>query len=279
MKNLENSDNLVVLTRLKGLEPPDRGPIKGDVPAVVLDVETTGLNSDKNEIIQIAVRPFFVNPETGEISGIKKCIEFLQQPSFPLPEEIRDITGFSDEDLAGHEIDWKKVSKILNSCQFIIAHNASFDREWIDKNLKRNGYQPPPDAIWCCSLSQVNWNNVCRPSKALEVLCAWHGFFYDSHNAIADIDATLHLLRSAGRMQELLSAAVESDYHVFAVGSQRDENPLLKARRYRWNPDLVCWWKSTPSQNAAENECEWLQQNLKKVEPQFFEVEPQLRFS
>ena len=123
MKHLENSDNLVVLTRLQGLMPPDREPIKGDVPAVVLDVETTGLNSDKNEIIQIAVRPFFVNPETGEISGIKKCIEFLQQPKHPLPNEIRDITGFSDEDLAGHEIDWKKVSKILNSCHVFLNKN------------------------------------------------------------------------------------------------------------------------------------------------------------
>jgi len=71
MKHLENNDGLVVLTKFQSLVPPDRKPQDGDVPAVVLDVETTGLNSDKNEIIQIAMRPFFVNPTTGEVSGIK----------------------------------------------------------------------------------------------------------------------------------------------------------------------------------------------------------------
>jgi len=279
MKHLENKDGLVVLTKFSGLSAPDREPISGDVPAVVLDVETTGLRADKDEVIQIAIRPFFVSPSTGEISGIKKTIEFKQQPTYPLSPEIQDITGFSDEDLKGHEINWARVAKILNSCQFIIAHNASFDREWVDTNLKRNGHSPPPDATWCCSMSQVMWKDICRPSKALEVLCAWHGFFYNSHNAIADIDATLHLLRMSDKMEELLQTAVKSDYHVFAVGSQRDENPLLKSRRYRWNPELTCWWKSTPNQNAAEDECEWLAQNLRKVEPQFFEVEPQNRFS
>lgn len=279
MKHLENKDGLVVLTKFLGLAAPDRGSETGDVPAVVLDVETTGLRADKDEIIQIAIRPFFVNPQTGQISGIKKVIEFKQQPSSPLSSEIRDITGFVDADLEGHEIDWNKVSKILNSCQFIIAHNAGFDREWVDKNLNRRGLTPPPDAIWCCSMSQVDWKAICRPSRALEVLCAWHGFFYNSHNAIADIDATLHLLRESKKMDELLSNAVKSDYHVFAVGSQRDENPLLKSRRYRWNPELTVWWKSTPDITAAENERDWLNKNLKKVDPQFFEIEPQNRFS
>ena len=78
MKHLENSDGLVVLTKFAGLAAPDRDPIQGDVPAVVLDVETTGLRSNKDEIIQIAMRPFFVNPKTGEVSGIKKTIEFKQ---------------------------------------------------------------------------------------------------------------------------------------------------------------------------------------------------------
>ena len=188
MKHLE-IDGKVTLEKLTGLGSPDREPISGDVPAVILDVETTGLNHEKGEIIQIALRPFFVNPETGEVSGIKKPIEFLQQPSNPLPTIITDITGFSDEDLEGKEIPWDKISKILNYCQFIIAHNANFDRKWVERALRLNGQLPPSDAIWGCSMSQVEWNSICRPSKALEVLCAWHGFFYDSHNAVADVDA------------------------------------------------------------------------------------------
>lgn len=278
MKHLE-LDGKVLLNKLVNLDPPDREPADGDVPAVILDVETTGLNHERDEVIQIALRPFFVNPSTGEVSGVKRPIEFKQQPSSSLPSIITEITGFTDSDLEGHSIDWSKVAKVLGYCQFIVAHNASFDRKWVEKALKDNGQPVPTDAIWGCSMSQVDWNSICRASKALEVLCAWHGFFYDSHNAVADVDATLHLLRKNKYMKEMLVNASQSDYHVFAANSLREENVILKQGRYRWNPDLVCWWKSTNNIAEAERECKWLKENLSKVEPQYFEIEPQHRFA
>jgi len=278
MKHLE-IDGKVTLTKLMSLDAPDREPEPGDVPGVILDVETTGLNKDKNEIIQIALRPFFVSPSTGEVSGVKKSIAYLQQPTHPLDDIIIDITGFRDEDLKGHSIPWDKVSKILSRCQFVVCHNAAFDRQWVEAALKKNGEIVPSDVVWCCSMSQVDWSSICRASKALEVLCAWHGFFYDSHNAVADCDATLHLLRSGSYMKEMLLNAMESDYHVFAAGSLREENPMLKQRRYRWNPELVCWWKSVNNVEEAEIETKWLSDNLQKCEPQYFEIEPQHRFT
>ena len=278
MKHLE-VDGIVTLNKLINLDGPDREPTQGDVPAVIIDVETTGLNKDRDEIIQIAMRPFFVSPTTGEVTGVKKSIEYLQEPSSPLSPVITDITGFVDEDLKGHSIPWDKVSKILSRCQFIVAHNASFDRQWVEKALQNNGLVSPSDAVWCCSMSQVDWTPVCRASKALEVLCAWHGFFYDSHNAVADVDATLHLLRKESYMKEMLTNALQPDYHVFAAGSLREENHLLKQRRYRWNPELGCWWKEVSNLSKAEEESQWLSQNLQKCEPQYFEVEPQHRFT
>jgi DNA polymerase-3 subunit epsilon len=278
MKHLEHNGK-VTLTKLTQLESPDREPAKGDVPAVVLDVETTGLNSDRDEVIQIAMRPFFVSPTTGEVSGVKKSIEYFQEPSKPLDPIITQITGFVDSDLKGKSIPWDKVAAILSKCQFVICHNASFDRQWVDKAIANSGHTVPSDIIWCCSMSQVDWSNVCRASKALEVLCAWHGFYYDSHNATADVDATLHLLRKEDYMKTMLGNAIESDYHVFAAGSLREENPLLKQRRYRWNPDLVVWWKSVNNVNEAEIESAWLSENLQKCEPQYFEIEAHHRFT
>ena len=107
----------------------------------------------------------------------------------------------------------------------------------------------------------------------------FHGFFYDSHNAVADVDATLHLLRKGDYMKEMLNNAMAPDYHVFAAGSQREENHLLKQRRYRWNPELGCWWKAVNNLPEAENESAWLTENLQKCEPQFFEIEAHNRFT
>ena len=52
---------------------------------------------------------FFVSPTTGEVSGVKKNIGFLQEPSYPLDPIITEITGFRDEDLKGESIPWDKV--------------------------------------------------------------------------------------------------------------------------------------------------------------------------
>ena len=278
MKHLE-VDGIVTLSKLEELDPPDRGPEEGDVVAAIIDVETTGLNHTKDEVIQIAIRPFFVNPTTGDVSGLRKTIVAMQQPSAPLPKIIKDITGFTDEDLEGHTIDWQKVAKVLNKCQFIIAHNASFDRKWVDAAIRKAGAVIPENAIWGCSMTQVDWTPVVRCSKALEVLCAWHGYFYDSHNAAADVDATLHLLRKNKYMSELVQNASEPDYHVFAANSLREENTILKQGRYRWNPELGCWWKAANSKEEAERECVWLTENLSKVEPQYFEIDASHRFS
>ena len=92
MKHLQK-DGVVTLTKLESLASPDREPQQGDVPAVIIDVETTGLNKENDEIIQIAMRPFFVSPTTGEVSGVKKSIEYLQEPSRPLSPIINDTTG------------------------------------------------------------------------------------------------------------------------------------------------------------------------------------------
>ena len=108
MKHLE-LDGKVLLNKLEDLDAPDREPSDGDVVAVILDVETTGLNHERDEVIQIALRPFFVNPTTGEVSGLKKTMVAMQQPTNPLPKIITEITGFCDEDLEGHSIPWEKV--------------------------------------------------------------------------------------------------------------------------------------------------------------------------
>jgi len=280
LRHLEtNGIGTVTIQRLTELTEPDRGPRPGDVPAVVLDVETTGLQHETDEVIQIALRPFFVNPETGEVSGLRPAVQFMQQPSAPLPQIIKDITGFTDNDLEGHKIPWEKIAAILSRCRFVVAHNAGFDRKWVDHALRQRGLQVTGETTWCCSMTQIDWTPVCRPSRALEVLSAWHGFYYDSHNALADVDATLHLLRRNDYMKTMLTTAVTPDYRVFAVGSLRDENHLLKDRRYRWNPDLTCWWKSVSDKTRADEESQWLTENLTQVEPQCYEVDPNQRFA
>ena len=277
MKHLER-DGVVTLHKLESLDPVDCARATTHIPIVIVDVETTGFDSTKDHLIQIALRPLLVCPDTGKISALKKPIVYMQEPPEPLSERIQQVTGFTDEDLQGKKVNWSMIGKVLSICKFVVAHNARFDRPWVDRYLRENDVPINEDLIWGCSMSQVDWDRKVVPSKSLEVLCAWHGFFYNSHSAEADVDATLHLLRKSSAMSELLNNASSPDWHVFAMNTLRQENDRLKKQRYRWNPEFSCWWKAVSTKIEADAEREWLTNNMSQVEPQCFEIEAKHRF-
>jgi DNA polymerase-3 subunit epsilon len=260
------------------LDPPSEERSVGDLAVVFLDVETTGLSFDSDRVIQLCVRPILVNKESFKVTAIAKSRTYHNDPGFPLSEEIQQLTGLKDSDLAGEEIDWSWVRKTIETADFVVCHNASFDRGMVEGELRRANLSTT-ETIWACSMNQIFWRDFCRPSRALEVLCAWSGFFYDSHQAANDVDAMIHVLRKNEKMEELLQNAVVSDYRVFAMNSPRDRNGDLKKRRYRWDPNVSCWWKSFNSSDDANSEIEWLKSWDDKVEPEMFEIDAKYRFS
>jgi DNA polymerase III epsilon subunit-like protein len=51
------------------------------------------------------------------------------------PPEITKITGITNEMVAGHRIDDRVVHDLLGSMVLGIAHNANFDRRFLEKRL------------------------------------------------------------------------------------------------------------------------------------------------
>ncbi len=270
--------NTVTIQKFKKLDPPECERSPEDLMVVFLDVETTGLSFDSDRVIQLCVRPALINKITFEVSALAKSKTYYNDPGFPLTEEIQKLTNITDSDLKGESIDWDWVHSTIERADFVVCHNASFDRGMIEKELIRAGHKTT-ESIWACSMSQVFWRDFCRPSRALEVLCAWSGFFYDSHQAANDVDAMIHVLRKQVRIQELLENAQKPDFRVFAMNSPREKNPELKKRRYRWDPNVTCWYKSFNSKELADAELTWLNNFDKSVTPEMFEVDPKYRFS
>ena len=61
---------------------------------VVVDLETTGLDPEKDQIIEIGAIKFIDGEESDQI-------EELIDPGMPIPEFITRLTGISDEDVGG----------------------------------------------------------------------------------------------------------------------------------------------------------------------------------
>lgn len=112
-----------------------------DLPLAVIDVETTGLDSETDRIIEIGIIRF----ENGEV--IERYGELID-PERELPEEVTKITGIEPADLEGKPTFGELANDIYERLQGVglVAYNLSFDRGFVKSELERCGLEWPEDA-------------------------------------------------------------------------------------------------------------------------------------
>src|SRR3546814_7366321 len=96
-----------------------------------LDVETTGLDPNVDDIIELAMVPFWYE-DSGRIAGVEIGGSALRQPQKPIPADVTRLTGITSDMVAG------KPNDIVAAAQFagaslIVAHNAGFDRRFVER--------------------------------------------------------------------------------------------------------------------------------------------------
>lgn len=226
---------------------------------VALDTETTGLNRRGDAIIEIGLRAFRFNKTTGDLLALGESYSGLEDPGRPLSDEVKILTGLRTEDLRGKKIDWIAVDRMLGAADIILAHNAGFDRPFVEKKSEAAREKP-----WGCSQKQIDWTMKGFGSSKLELLSIYHGFFTDAHRALSDVDALLHLLSMQDTqtarpyLNELLITARRPMVRVFAVNSPFESKDLLKDRGYSWDLEKKVWSKSIYKE-SAEAEMAWLE--------------------
>jgi len=228
----------------------------------VLDVETTGTNTGTDKIIEIGIRLFRFDRENGALLSRDEGYGALQDPGEPLSAEITRITGITDEMVAGQKIDWGHVKQMLDHAQIIIAHNAAFDRPFIDRYLPSSSTK-----IWACSFKQVDWRAKGFPSQKLEILSIYHGFFNAAHRALADADSLLHLLQmqaptgGEAYLAELVRNARKKSALVLAQNSPFETKDILREHGYRWDTERRVWHKFVLVEER-EAEVAWLTEKV-----------------
>jgi DNA polymerase-3 subunit epsilon len=253
---------------LRKLQPPTRYEPDGHEGlrrAVFLDVETTGLDATRHEIIELAMAPF-TYAQDGRIIEVGTPFQGLREPSHPIPAEITAITGIDDAMVAGRTIDPADVARFVDGVDLVIAHNAAFDRRFMENFCAAFTHLP-----WACSMSQVDWQAEGFEGLKLAWLAAGAGFFYDRHRALHDCHAGIELLaralpRSGARaMAQLLERARAPSWRIWASGAPYDLKDALKARGYRWNGDgagAQRAWFIDVSDQARDEEVRYLQDEI-----------------
>ena len=99
---------------------------------VVFDIETTGLNSHTNEIIEIGA----VKIKAGRI--VDRYSQLIN-PGRPIPYHITEITSITDEQVANEPKIDKVIGKFVDFVgdAVLVAHNAPFDMGFIKRDIKK----------------------------------------------------------------------------------------------------------------------------------------------
>ncbi|MBQ3494368.1 MAG: ribonuclease H-like domain-containing protein [Clostridia bacterium] len=155
---------------------------------VVFDVETTGLDANRCEIIEIGS----VKIENGKI--IEK-FQTLIKPSKSIPDEIIDITGITDEMVENAPAGVDVIMDFYKFCQgcIIVGYNVDFDFAFLQNLAKKVGVKFPNETLDALVLAK---QKLYLPKyKLINVVNALGLELNNAHRAYADALATAEVLQ------------------------------------------------------------------------------------
>ncbi len=171
---------------------------------IVFDTETTGFDAkglDKvTEIGCVEVIDFI---PTG------KTYHTYLDPQRDVPEKVTEITGLTREFLTGKPLFADAAQDFLDFVgeSPLVAHNADFDRGFINAELERAGFDPIPKKRFVDTLRIARSKFPGSPAS-LDALCKRFNISLTSrskHGAIVDAEllAEVYLDLNGGRMRSL----------------------------------------------------------------------------
>ena len=201
-----------------------------DGPVVVLDFESTGLNTSSARIIEIGA----VKLEKGTITD---QFQELVDPGEPLKPKIVEVTGITDVMLSGKPRAEEMLPKLLDfigDCP-IAAHNSAFDAALLRTELNRLGLSFENPVLDTLTYARKLYPEL--KSFKLKSLCKHLGVsLKNAHRAVHDATATAHCLQrmlehTAERYpevrslkdlnRELRGGAIGTSWHIILLAKNR----------------------------------------------------------
>jgi DNA polymerase-3 subunit epsilon len=177
----------------------------------ILDIETTGLSPINERIIEIAIYIHDGNQIVNEYST-------FVNPERYISANITRITGITNEMVENAPKFWEVAKDIiiLTEGKSFVAHNATFDYNFIRNEFKSLGYDFKRDRLCTVKLSRKIIPN--HKSYSLGKICSDLGIVINGrHRAAGDALATVklfeHLLKTDSTLGQLNSSKF---YHIDA---------------------------------------------------------------
>lgn len=219
-----NDENSISVVRGRSAEPLDG-------TFIVFDLETTGLNPASEEITEIAA----VRVVEGEI---RDSFQTYVNPHKPIPPEITELTGISDETVADAPDLDKAVPEFLawaGEGQYpLVAHNAGFDMGFLRTACQRLGIEREFTSIDTLEMSRLMLPHMHKfklniLAKELKV-----GPF-EHHRASEDAAVLGRIyVKLLKRLREEMHAVTTADINPVLAATTDRKNKLKNLPRYHF---------------------------------------------
>ena len=219
-----NDENSISVVRGRSAEPLDG-------TFIVFDLETTGLNPASEEITEIAA----VRVVEGEI---RDSFQTYVNPHKPIPPEITELTGISDETVADAPDLDKAVPEFLKWAgegQYpLVAHNAGFDMGFLRTACQRLGIEREFTSIDTLEMSRLMLPHMHKfklniLAKELQV-----GPF-EHHRASEDAAVLGRIyVKLLKRLKEEMHAVTTADINPVLAATTDRKNKLKNLPRYHF---------------------------------------------
>ncbi|KKD58602.1 DNA polymerase III subunit epsilon [Grimontia sp. AD028] len=189
----------------------EAGVVNGDTPVsevefVALDLETTGLDPSKNDIVSIGLVPFTLNR-----IHCREAKHWIVKPRKPLEDDSVVFHGITHSDVSDAPDLRRILEEVLASLEgkIVVVHYRRIERDFIEAAVKsRLGetllfpvvdtleieswyYRKPFQKFWSCLMK--------KPLTSIRLADSRRRYnlpFYQGHNALTDAIATAELLQA-----------------------------------------------------------------------------------
>lgn len=167
-------------------------------PIVFLDVETTGVDTEKDRIVELAVCKILPN-------GERIIKTQLFNPEMPIPTAASDVHGLTDEmvkDCPTFKQKAKGLHDFIYGCDLGGYNSNSFDIPLLYNEFSRSGIEWDYSSVHFIDV--FNIYKIQHPRTLSEVYRSYTGnILNDAHDAKVDILATVEIFEKQLELHEL----------------------------------------------------------------------------
>lgn len=210
----------------------------------ITDSETTGLPNQEPKAVMIEFAGILYHVETRARVASVQCLihspsnaaEHINKISVAALEVVNPKDNPAMKAVSGYA---KKYAQTLwDAADYVIAHNASFDKIFMDPV-----FNPEGKTQWRCSKNDIKFPKA-KNARSLVYIAVDHGVFpFGAHRAMNDCTVLADCLDQVPDLADQLSQRPQETARWETIDLPFERNADAKAAGFRFDRDKKVWWK------------------------------------